>query len=262
MKPAAGSVHRSSGASASGTPQASLVISPGPDAILPVPVQALKKPSGKTGSLRDHHIRKDVFYTIRHKDALHIVSEDYSYKSETYYTILKNELDGNAVFPASCDVLDAYVVPNCLERAKLAGIPVSEWGISQAYVPLPAIIYGLNYFSCPSEYFVVDNHEKAKDVIKHVTNNGKYPFCYQRLNEDSSIVAVTSVFGRTPGAADAVVRSAEKIYDLFAIPLSRLVFVRRGEDYTLSSIGPARYSQLHEDERHLLCAYLSNQEFL
>lgn len=259
MRNAASALHRA-GSQASRTPQLPLVISPDPEGTLPV--QAPKKAAGKTGSLRDHHIRKDAFYTIRHKDALHIVSEDYSYKSETYYTILKNELDGNAVFPASCDVLDAYVVPNCLERAKLAGIPVSEWGISQAYVPLPVIIYGLNYFSCPSEYFVVDNHEKAKEVIKHVTNNGKYPFCYQRLGEDSSVVTVTSVFGRTPGAADAISGSAEKIYELFAIPLSRLVFIRRGENYSLSSIAPARYSQLRDDERNLLCAYLSNQVFL
>ncbi|MFA5332861.1 MAG: hypothetical protein WC342_10850, partial [Methanoregula sp.] len=152
--------------------------------------------------------------------------------------------------------------PNCLERAKLAGIPVAEWGISQAYVPVPVIIYGLNYFSCPSEYFVVDNHEKAKEAIKHVTNNGKYPFCYQRLFEGSTIVAVTSIFGKTPGAGDPVSRSAEKIYDLFAIPLARLVFIKSGETYALSSVAPARYSQLRDDERQMLCAYLQNQEFL
>ena len=60
-----------------------------------------------------------------------MISEDYSYKTEPYYTILHHELDGKIVSPTSSAVLDAFVVPICLERPKSAGIPVCEWGISQ-----------------------------------------------------------------------------------------------------------------------------------
>ena len=73
------------------------------------------------------------------------------------------------------------MVPMCLERAKLPGIPVAEWGISQGFVPLPAIIYGLNYFATSADFFLVTDGEKAKEVIAHVTNKGKYPFCYQKI---------------------------------------------------------------------------------
>jgi hypothetical protein len=69
---------------------------------------------------------------------------------------------------------------------------VCEWGISQGYVPLPAILYGLNYFSTTLDYFIVQDQKKAKDVIKHITNNGKYPFCYQKFPDGSDIITFIS----------------------------------------------------------------------
>ena len=117
---------------------------------------------------------------------------DYSYKTEPYYTILNYELDGKNVRPASSAVPDAYVVPICLERAKLAGIPVAEWGISQGYVPLPSIIYGLNYFATSADFFLVTDSEKAKEVIAHVTNKGKYPFCYQKIPPGATVHSCVS----------------------------------------------------------------------
>jgi hypothetical protein len=192
----------------------------------------------------------------------HVISEDYSYKTEPYYTILTYELDGKQVRPASSAVLDAYVVPICLERAKLAGIPVCEWGISQGYVPLPAIIYGLNYFATTADFFVVRDDEKAKEVVAHVTNKGKYPFCYQKIQPDASVHSCVSIFGRTADSCAAIAGLAEKIYQLFSIPLVTMVFVRTGNEYFLSSLSPTKYSRISIDERALLTAYLSHQEFL
>ena len=52
------------------------------------------------------------------------------------------------------------------------------------------------------------------------------------------------------------------VYDCFSIPLVTMVFVKNGGEYRLSSLAPTRYSQLNPDERTLLAAYLSSQEFL
>jgi len=52
-----------------------------------------------------------------------------------------------------------------LEKARMAGIPVCEWVVSYAYITLPAIVYGLNYFSTPSEHFVVKDFTSAKKAI-------------------------------------------------------------------------------------------------
>ena len=205
---------------------------------------------------------RDSLAVVMRDHASHVIAEDYSYKTEAYYTILERELAGEDIHPSSRNVLDAFVVPICLERAKLAGIPVVEWGISQAYVPLPAILYGLNYFATASDFFVVQDNEQAKDVIKHITNKGKYPFCYQKLDDGATIHTCTAVFGRTTGNCAAVARYAAMIYELFSIPLVSMVFVKTDKEFALSSLAPTRYTHLTEKERALLTAYRDEQEFL
>ena len=225
-------------------------------------MQSLRKIPVRANSRREQNIIKDSLYVIRRDGAYHVISENYSYKTETYYTILGHELDGKTVRPSSRAVLDAYVVPICLERAKLGGIPVCEWGISQAYVPLPAILYGLNYFATTSDFFVVYDNDKAKEVIKHITNIGKYPFCYQKLVDGATVDSCVGIFGRSPTSCPPLARLVEKVYGCFSIPIFTMVFIKSGEQYLLSSLAPTRYSQLSADERTLLAAYLSHQEFL
>ncbi len=205
---------------------------------------------------------RDSLALVMRDHACHVIAEDYSYKTEAYYTILEHEQAGENICPSSRDVLDAFVVPICLERAKLTGIPVMEWGISQAYVPLPAILYGLNYFATASDFFVVQDNEQAKDVVKHITNKGKYPFCYQKLDDGATIHTCTAVFGQTVGSCTAVREFAEKIYELFSIPLVSMVFVKSANGIVLSSLAPTRYTHLTQKERALLAAYREDQEFL
>lgn len=221
-----------------------------------------KRHSLKAGARRDPVISRDMLYTIRQDGSCHIVSEDYSYKSETYYTILRQEMDGKTVRPSSAAVLDAYVVPVCLERASLAGIPVCAWGISQGYAPLPSLVYGLNYFASAADYSVVRDSGTAKEIIKHITNKGKYPFCYQKLEDGAEIGTTIAIFGRTTDECPGISELAGRVYDLFAIPLVTIVFVRYGDRCLLSSLSPTRYSRLSAAERTLLAAYLSHQEFL
>ncbi|MGA7798057.1 MAG: hypothetical protein WB986_05450 [Methanoregula sp.] len=211
---------------------------------------------------REPVMARDSLAIVRRDDAYHVIAEDYSYKTEAYYTILAHELAGDDIHPSSRAVLDAFVVPVCLERAKLAGIPVVGWGISQVYVPLPAILYGLNYFATASDFFVVQDNEQAKDVIKHITNKGKYPFCYQKLDDGATIHTCTAVFGRTTRGCTAIAGHAERIYGLFSIPLVSMVFVKTGKEFALSSLAPTRYTHLSDGERELLAAYRDHQEFL
>jgi len=216
------------------------------------------RPIGK----RDPQLVRDALFTVFRDGTLHVVSEDYSYKSRSYYEILRHELEGRLVRPSSSAVLDAYVVPLCLEQARIAGIPVCPWEISQAYVPLPAIIYGLNYFATSSDFFVARNTGEAKDIIKHVTNKGKYPFCYQKISGDATIHSCTAVFGETSGTCGAVGPIAARIYELFAIPLVRMIVVHDDSGYALSSLAPARYPELSETERAELVSRIVGQEHL
>lgn len=228
----------------------------------PEHIVPFRKTGVKTNGKREQAILKDSVFFIRRGDLNHVISENYSYKTETYYSILCHELEGKPVRPSSSAILDAYVVPLCLERAKRGGIPVCEWGISQGYIPLPAILYGLNYFATTSDFFVVDDNAKAKDVIKHITNHGKYPFCYQKLKEGATIHPCIGIFGKTARQCTCVSQLAEKVYEQFSLPLVTMVFVKSGDHYLLSSLAPTKYSQLSGEERTVLSAYLLHQEFL
>ncbi|MGB7788766.1 hypothetical protein [Methanoregula sp.] len=223
-------------------------------------------PARKTGiraaAKREPCLVREALFTVSRDHVLHIVSEQYFYKTEPYYTILRHEMEGKTVLPSSSAVLDASVVPICLERAHMEGIPVCEWGISQGYVPLPSILYGLNYFANTSDYSVVRDNETAKEIVKHITNKGKYPFCYQELKDGATIESCVSIFGNTTGTCDSTAEIARKIYGIFAIPLVTLVLVRYGDRCLLSSLAPTKYSQLTPAERALLAAYLQHQEFL
>lgn len=227
-----------------------------------LPATQTVKPLARLNGRKNHTLHKDSQFIVKSGEWHHVISENYSYKSDSYYTILTMETEEKRTKPSTSSVIDAFVVPICLERAKLAGIPVCEWEISQAYVPLPAIIYGLNYFATTSEFFAVYNNEKAKEVIKHITNKGKYPFCYQKFGEGAEISQCTAIFGKTISQNDAVSHIAEKVYELFSIPLVTMVLVRNGENYALSSLSQVRYSHLSDRERSLLEAHISHQEFL
>ncbi len=191
-------------------------------------------------------------YVLKEDDSQYIVNESYFYKTEPYYTIVRNENDGIETIPSSSDVLDAYIVPICLEKAKQAGIPVCEWIISNVYVSLPAIVYGLNYFSTPSDHFLVSDLEEAKQIIKHVTNRGRYPFCYQKISEKAAVVKCVSIFGKSVNCCEKARDLAEKIYEVFRLPLVEMVMVKDEAGCRLSSLSPVKYSQLSKDETEML----------
>jgi hypothetical protein len=201
---------------------------------------------------KGHVPKKDIMYILNENDSRYIINESYFYKTEPYYTIVKNEHEGIKTEPSSADVLDAYVVPICLEKAKLAGILIADWVISYQYVSLPAVVYGLNYFSTPSDHFVVKDLEEASKVIRHVTNHGKYPFCYQKVSDSSMVATCVSIFGKTINCCERVSSMAEKVYDTFRIPLVDMVMIKEGSEYRLSALAPVKYSKLSKEESEML----------
>jgi hypothetical protein len=214
------------------------------------------------GPKREPALSRDAFVALRLGETNHIISENYAYKTDAYYTILQHELEGRAVKPASNDVLDISVVPLCLERARLHGIPVCDWGISQGYVPVPSILYGINYFASTAAYCVVRDNTRAKEAVRHLTNCGKYPFCYQKLPAGATISSCAAIFGRTSCAEGEVEEIARQVYDLFSIPLVTMILVDDGATVRLSSLSPTRYSRLSPGERSLLASYLNHHLFL
>ena len=109
----------------------------------------------------ERFLKEDEIVSLPFDETTHMVSENHFYKSEGYYALVKNEASGVKTLPRSSDVIDAYVVPICLEKAMLEGIDVCDWEISYSYAKAPCIIYGLNYFSTPDEFVVATTRSRS-----------------------------------------------------------------------------------------------------
>jgi hypothetical protein len=184
-----------------------------------------------------------------------VVSEDHSYKSEAYYTSLRQEMEGSAIAPSSTQCLEAYVVPICLERAKLAGVEVADWEISYSYAEPPCLVYGLNYFSDPSDHVHATDDRYAKAAVRHFTNKGKYPFCCQKLGPDDKVREVVAVFGHAVTDDQRLADMASRLHEIFGIPLMRFVVID-GTHLLLSSVCPVSYSSLTKEEADLLSRHI------
>jgi hypothetical protein len=227
-----------------------------------IPDHSWPSPCGTAPLNKSRRFRSGATYLVHRSGSLYVVSENYSYKTEPYYLILSRELNGAQVYPDSRSVLDASIVPVCLDRASQIGIPVADCLISQSCGKVPAVLYGLNYFSCTSEYAVVQSIDSAKEVIRHITNSGKYPFCCQPLGEGEEVVTAHAVFGQVRGYGEDLSRYAELLFTEFHLPLVTTVWIHADGQYRLSSLTPTRYSALSPDEKSLLRICLSDQEFL
>lgn len=211
---------------------------------------------------KNNLIRKGMIYKIVRNGVTYLVGEDYFYKTESYYEIVENENSGGIVFPSSMAVLDAYIVPICLQKAKLAGIPVCDYKISSGYISIPSIIYGLNYYANPSNYFIVKENSNVREVVRHISHNGKYPFCYQKIKEPSETVIYPSIFGKTKSLVPELKYIAEKIYKTFKIPLLNILVVNIDGEYRLSSLMSVRYSKIHKSEKEHLKNTILNGDLM
>jgi len=213
---------------------------------------------------RDHatSLSRDSIHVVDRDGMVYLVSENYSYKSEAYYSILSMEIKGQRVAPDTRSILDAFIVPICLERARLEKIPVAEYAISQSCIPAPAVIYGLNYFACTSHFEVLHEDDQARERVRHVTNNGKYPFCSQRMGEGSRIERAVSIFGRVACTDQGMTDMATLVWECFRIPLVEIICLSGAGSFRLSSLCPVRYSHLSKAEKGLMRACISGQEFL
>lgn len=237
-----------------------LLESPAPNEALPrVNAQGKRNaPRAKSGPV----LSRESIHTVEREGVVHLVSENYSYKSEAYYSVLLHETQGERVAPGTRAILDAFVVPVCLERARMEGIPVAEYAISQSCIPAPAVIYGLNYFACTSHFEMLCDDESARELVRHVTNNGKYPFCSQRLEAGARIERAVSIFGNVSSPDPAMAGMAAGVWESFRIPLVEIICLDGPCGLRLSSLCPVRYSKMAPAEKELLSAYLSGQVFL
>jgi len=174
---------------------------------------------------------------------------NYDYLSLPYYLSQDYEDSGRVIKPTCKEMLDAYVPPLFLAKARLAGVPVPEHYISNGYFEPPAIVDPVNPFTLKGR--VVWKPGKAKSIGRSLTRNHTYAICCQELPPGSRVAYVRAVLGWT--LMPRYRQLAASVWETFAIPLARLRVVRlENGEMLLSDVSPLLYEQLNRQERHYI----------
>lgn len=174
---------------------------------------------------------------------------NYNYMELPYYYSQDYENADSPIYPTCEEMLDAYIPPLFLEKAKRAGLKVPVYYISNGYFEPPMLIDPVNPFLVKSA--IVRKPGREKSVAKSMTRNYTYAICCQEIKENSRIVYFRSVLGWCNVKKYRILSFA--VWNTFHIPLARVRLVIEGDgDMLLSDISPLPLESLNRAERNHL----------
>ncbi|UCD64935.1 MAG: RimK-like ATPgrasp N-terminal domain-containing protein [Candidatus Zixiibacteriota bacterium] len=178
-------------------------------------------------------------------DCLVNLAGDYDYLELPYYVSQDLESEGKKVQPTCREMLDAYVPPVFLEKAKLSGLAVPEHYISNGYFEPPVIIDPINPFMFRSR--TVRKAGREESTAKSMTRNFKYAVCCQEIPAGAQIRYFRSVLGWC--VSDRFQEVSRAVWEVFHIPLARVrVMLLDSGDILLSDIAPLLFENLRKRE--------------
>ncbi len=190
--------------------------------------------------------------TLNGRDLLVNLAGNYDYLELPYYISQDLDNDGKRVHPTPAEMLDAYVTPIFLEKAKLAGLPIPDYYISNGYFEPPVVIDPVNPFMSRSRVVLKSSRKDA--VAKSMTRNFTYAICCQELPDGGMVKHFRSVLGWCNASRFREV--SRPIWEIFHIPLARVrVVVLKSGEIMLSDISQLPMEKLNKRER----AYLDSK---
>ncbi len=174
------------------------------------------------------------------------LSGNYNYLEQPYYQSQDYENGGMAIHPACEEMLDAYITPLFLEKARRVGIKVPEYYLSNGYYEPPVIIDPMNPFILKSAIVYKPGRQKA--IAKSMTRNFTYSFCCQEIKSSSGVAYFRSVLGWCVKKKYRELSLA--VWNTFHIPLARIRLVAEADgELLLSDISPLPLETLTKVER-------------
>jgi hypothetical protein len=206
--------------------------------LLQVREMAETKISGKTKNTYVGYLEREECYVN--------LAGDYSYMSLGYYESQDLECDGKIVHPTCKETLDAYVAALFLEKARLAGLSIPTWYISNDYFEPPVIVDTINPFMYRRS--VVMKTGQQDSIAKSLTRNYTYAICCQSLPEGSRLGKFRMILGWS--ASPRYREAAASIWQVFRIPLAEMsVVITKDDGLLFSSLDPLPYEKLTAREK-------------
>ncbi len=178
----------------------------------------------------------------------------YDYLELPYYISQDLELEGKVVYPSCKEMLDAYVTPVLLEKAKKNGIATAEYYISNGYFEPPAIVESINPFMQKSR--TIWKLSRKNSAAKSLTRNFKYAICVQEIRPETKIAEFRSVLGWCHSGRYR--EMSKKFWEVFRIPLAKVrVLVTPDGEILLSNVVQLPYEKLNKAERKFVAGRVS-----
>ncbi len=170
---------------------------------------------------------------------------DYDYLDHAYYVSQEYENRGAHILPTCKEMLDAYIPPIFLEKARRTNISVPEYYISNGYFEPPVIVDPINPFMLKSRVVLKPGREKS--IAKSMTRNYTYAICCQKLDTGDEVVKFRSVLG---WCTNPEFRPLSKyVLEVFHVPLATVrVVVKKNGTKLLSDISPLEFNDLRATE--------------
>jgi hypothetical protein len=185
---------------------------------------------------------------------------DYRYLKTGYYVSLHAEVLGNRVIPSCENIIDSSRTPILLLRAKLAGIPTLPSVVTDSVKKIiselgfPVVVFAVNPFI--SEGFKTANNKSALyRAIKSLGMNYKFDVCAQPLKGE--MVSVKSFFGKCEQQDEATRQVAQKVFELFHIPLCTLHIQKVQDKAYLSALQTLKKEELSVNDLKVISREVS-----
>jgi hypothetical protein len=137
--------------------------------------------------------------------------------------------------------LDAYIVPLCLEKARLAGLKIPPYYITNDFFEPPVIVDSINPFMSRQSIVLKVGHQER--VSKSLTRNFTYAICCQELPAGARIGYFRAVLGGSVWQRYRPLALA--IWKVFRVPLAVVrVMMLSNQEVLLSGLQPLPFERL------------------
>ena len=173
----------------------------------------------------------------------------YGYLENGYYLSLEMKANGRDIHPTCSEIIDGYVVPIFLEKAKQAGLKVPQYYITNSYFEPPVVVDSINPFMTRRSVVLKTRHQER--IAKSLTRNFTYAICCQELPAGSRIGNFRSILGWS--TKPRYIELSQSVWQVFRIPLVtvRTLILPDGE-IMLSGLLPLPFNRLTPRERRYI----------
>lgn len=202
-----------------------------------------------------HALKPSRFFESTIKDATININNDYRYLKTGYYVSLHAEVLGNVVIPSCENIIDSSRTPILLLRASRAKIPTLPFLVTDSVkkimdeLKLPVMVFAVNPFVYEG-YQIAANKSALYRAMKSLAMNYKFTVCAQPLVGE--LLTVKSFFGKCQLGEEQIGDLAEKVYQLFRIPICKLHVQKAQGKAFLCGFEPLKETELSKTDLELI----------